>query len=426
MVTGDTDLLRRLLGTPDTAWLLARLRARLEQHGELRGTVVKQQATQGERTAVARLLGRPVRAGNSASVPLAALDAALRRNAWPGGLESAVVALTGPFVHPDERRGQREEWRAASDRIHAIGAQHPNAAEWADAVVRGGSLKRAAADTADARRIAGQLGALADALPVEVEVVGVLAARLYGDAHALDARTPLGTLGAALAGALGGASAGGAAVASGGASAGTSVVTGAHVRREAWASVGVVVDELSSSVLALALPGGTNSPTAHALAALAEVGQPALLTYRQLAADVIGGVPSVVHVCENPAVVAAAADRFGPRSAALVCVGGQPGAAAVRLLRQMVDSGSELRFHGDFDTGGVAIARTLARHVPWLPWRFTGADYLDAIATLPDLVPFTGTVRETPWSPELAEALEEHRLRVEEESVIERLLADLA
>lgn len=72
------------------------------------------------------------------------------------------------------------------------------------------------------------------------------------------------------------------------------------------------------------------------------------------------------------------------------------------------------------------IARTLARHVPWTPWRFGAADYLDAVDALPDLVPFAGAIGTTEWDPALAEALEAHRLKVEEEALVEMLLADLA
>ena len=160
---------------------------------------------------------------------------------------------------------------------------------------------------------------LADALPTEGEVLGVLAARLFGDAHALDAKTTLGALAVGLAAAIGR----------------VPPASGAHARRAAWLACGVVVDDLSSTVIALGLPGGTTSPTARALAALSESGQPAVLTYRQLAVDDIGRCPEVVWVCENPAVVASAADRVGATAAALVCVNGQPGAAVVRLLTRL-------------------------------------------------------------------------------------------
>lgn len=405
----DRDRLVSLLGTAETVWLLQRMRERLERHGALSGTVTKPQATQGERTAVARLFGRTPRAGQSVSVSLDALDAVLRRGAWPGGLESAVVALTGAYVHPDERRNIREGWQAASERIRRLADDHPRTGRWAESVVRNGALKRASATPAEAQRIAEQLAALADALPAEGQVIGVLAARLFGDAHALDARTSLGSLGTGLAAALGG----------------SPQVGGAQARREVWASVGIIVDELSSWVLALGLIGGAESPTARALAALAESAQPAVLTYRQLATDAIGGVPPVVYVCENPAVVSAAADRRSTSAAALVCLNGQPGAAAFRLLSQLVAGGAELRYHGDFDAGGMAIARTLAGRIQWRPWRFAEVDYLDAVESLTDLLPFTGVIGETAWSPTLAAALDQHRLRVEEELVLETLLADI-
>ncbi|MEB0307590.1 DUF2399 domain-containing protein, partial [Cryobacterium sp. 10I1] len=91
--------------------------------------------------------------------------------------------------------------------------------------------------------------------------------------------------------------------------------------------------------------------------------------------DDIGRAPALVSVCENPAVIAAAADRYGAGAGAgagagggfvpIVCVNGQPGAAVLRLLTQLVEGGSRLRYHGDFDAGGVTIARTVARSVPW-------------------------------------------------------------
>lgn len=432
------EKLQRLLGGEDTAWLLQRLRAGLERHGELSGTVSKPQATQRERAAAARLIGRTVRAGNSASVSLDALDAKLRQGAWPEGLESAVVELTGPYTHPDERRGVREGWHAATARIREIAAAHPAAGDWAATVERTGALKRSTTEPFAALRLAQQLGVLAAALPADLEVIAVFAARLFGDAHALDARTPLGALGAGLAAVLGAGpvearnegvsdesvdpdvgvdDAGDVLVVAGG---------GALSRREAWASVGVLVDELSSWVLTLGLPGGEQSPTARALSVLSSAGQPAVLTYRQVVTDAVGRVPAVVYVCENPAVVAAAADRFGVNSAALICLSGQPGAAAIRLLRQLVAGGAELHYHGDFDAGGMAIARTLSRHVPWQPWHFEAADYLEAVARLPTLARFGGIARSTPWSEDLEHTLNVHRLRVEEESVLEKLLADLS
>jgi uncharacterized protein (TIGR02679 family) len=411
--SGDLDRVRHLLDTPPTAWLLTRMRGRLASTGELSGTVSKSAATSAERAAAARLVGRPVRAGQSASVSLDALDATLRRTgAWPDGLTSAVVALTGTVVLPSVRVAEREAWRQANDVLRELAGEHPQLAPWADGVIRAGTLKRAAAGPDEAHEIADRLAALARALPVDGESLGAFSARVAGDAHALDAQTSLGALAAGLASHLGGNA--------------THAATGtARWRRDAWQCVGVVVDELSSTVLALGLPGGAGSPTARALAELAGAGQPAILTLRQLMADAVGGVPLVVHVCENPAVIAAAADRQPGGAGPLVCVGGQPGSAVVRLLRTLVDGGARLRYHGDFDWGGMSIARTLAHHVPWEPWRLSAADYDHARSTLAGLPTLRGTPGTTPWDPALAEAMASARVKIEEELLLPTLLADL-
>ena len=412
--SGDLDRVRHLLDTPQTAWLLARMRGRLASTGELSGSVSKAAATSAERAAAARLTGRAVRAGQSASVSLDALDATLRRTgAWPDGLPaSAVVALTGTVVLPSAREAERVAWRQANDVLRQLAGEHPQLGPWVEGVSRAGTLKRAAAGPVAAQAIAERLAAIARALPVEGESLGAFSARVAGDAHALDAQTSLGVLAAGLVAHLGGSA--------------SHAATGtARWRRDAWQCVGVVVDELSSAVLALGLPGGASSPTARALAELAGAGQPVLLTLRQLMVDAVGTVPSVVHVCENPAVVAAAADLLGSGASPLVCVSGQPGSAVVRLLRTLVDGGAWLRYHGDFDWGGMSIARTLAHHVRWEPWRFRAADYDRARSTLTGLPTLRGTQGTTPWDPALAEAMASARVKVEEELLLPTLLADL-
>ena len=403
--------IRRLFGTPEMAWLLTRMRSRLEQKGTLEGTVTKQGASASERMAAARLFGRPVRSGSSASVSLDQLDEMLRRDAWPSGLSSAVIALVGPVVGPDVRRAERSSWQEVADTLRVIAIERPELSAWVDTVNRSGALRRATASASAAQTMTLQLGVLARALPAEGDALGVLAARLFGDAHALDPKTALGSMAVGLAAALTGHPAG----------------NGSRWRRDAWQLSGVVVDELSSTVLTLGLPGGLSSPTARALAALGEAGQPAVLTYRQLAADDIGRAPSRVSVCENPAVIAAAADRFGVGAGAvpLVCVNGQPGAAVIRMLTQLVAGGARLRYHGDFDAGGVGIARTVARSVPWTPWRFREADYRAACESSLATSVFSGAVGDTPWDEGLSGAMEELRLRVEEESVLSDLLDDL-
>ena len=410
---GDLDRLRRVLGTPDTAWLLPRMRSRLEATGSLTGKIVKAQATQSERTAAARLVGATVRSGLAVTVSLDAINSMLLSSgAWPAGLESAVIALTGPVTTPEARIAEREGWLAARQALHRLGTDRAELALWAEGIVGSGALKRGAATVADAHVLANRLIAIADALPSAGESLGVFSARIVGDAHALDNGTSLGTLAMRLAAAIG-------------TLATDAPTTSARWRREAWASAGIVIDELSSMVLVLGLPGGTESATAISLAALARDGQPALLTLRQLNLTSIGAIPPEVFVCENPAIVAAAADQLGVSCPPLVCVSGQPGAAVIRLLVTLAEGGAKLHYHGDFDWGGITIARTLGQRVDWQPWRYDAEAYRQAIASLTDLPPLKGSAVKTNWDPALEPAMTAGGFKVEEEQVLPALISDL-
>ncbi|WSJ43048.1 DUF2399 domain-containing protein [Streptomyces sp. NBC_01317] len=48
----------------------------------------------------------------------------------------------------------------------------------------------------------------------------------------------------------------------------------------------------------------------------------------------------------------------------------------------MHDHGATLHYHGDFDGRGLRIAGVLRRRVPWLPWRYTAANYRAAVPNL--------------------------------------------
>src|SRR6266571_4464243 len=149
----------------------------------------------------------------------------------------------------------------------------------------------------------------------------------------------------------------------------------ADSRRAAWAAVGVHLDELSSLALCLGLPGDTRTALGRTLASCREVGQPTVLTLRQLRCHDEPLRAARVRICENPVVVAAAADELGARCQPLVCVGGQPSAAGWRLLELLVGGGAEFSYHGDFDWGGIRIAGAVRRRVNWRPWRYDHVAY---------------------------------------------------
>lgn len=403
--------LRRLLGGPDTAWLRDRVRRRLERAEPVTGTVTRNPATAEEQDAVAGLVGRRRRNADSVSVRLDEVDAVLRRSGLhPGGLAGAVLDLTGPVTVRSEAARHREQaWRTAFAPLDRVVEDRPELRAWRDHLDRTGVVRRLAPAEGQAAVLIGDLAAALAGLPAEPQPVGRFAERVLGSAHALDQGRPLTSLLFRAVQVLSDVGEG----------------RGAAWEREVWASVGLVRDELSATVLTLGLPGDGATPTGGMLAAM--TGEPAILTLRQLVRDPprwdLTG--TVVSICENPVVVAEAAERLGARSGPLVCTAGQPGAAVMTVLRRLSAAGATLRHHGDFDWGGLRIANLLFARLQVRPWRYDAATYRWWTASDRRGRPLRGTPVEASWDPALTQAMERAGRSVEEERVLDPLLADL-
>jgi uncharacterized protein (TIGR02679 family) len=416
----DPERLNRLLGDPSLAWLVDRVRRRMERGQPLVGSVTRNTATGAERDAVARLFGRTPRAARGVSVSLNELDGLLRRSGiHAGGLAAAVVELTGGVVVvADVTAADARGWADAFAQASAACSGRPAIEQWLERVRTSGLAKRLAGGSFETgRELLDGVAAVVAALPVSPgESLAAFAARVCGRAHALDDGSPLGTLALGAARALAGLEPAG------------PDESATEARREAWAAVGVLCDELSSAVLTLGLPGG-GSATGRVLAAAFEYREPVWLTLRQLvrtpvqwrARDV-----SSVLVVENPSVIALAADRLGPRCPPLVCTNGQPRAATMVLLRALAAAGVELRHHGDFDWSGITIGNLLHRRLPIEPWQFDRESYLHAVRNHPHTALLTGAPVTPSWDPELECAIRTAGRQVEEELVAPELLERLA
>ena len=135
------------------------------------------------------------------------------------------------------------------------------------------------------------------------------------------------------------------------------------------------MDDLASRVLVLNLAADGND-LGEWLADATVRGVPFYVTLQQLIALPV--VPAVageatVHVCENPAVLRRAAADLGPRSRPLICTEGQPSTAFHRLAGAITANGGRLRYHGDFDWPGIAIANSVLRRHNATPWRLAAA-----------------------------------------------------
>lgn len=402
----DAERLGRLLGDPGLAWLVERVRQRLSHDRPLTGPVTLATPDESQRLAAESLLGRAPRAGRSLTVRLDTVDAILRRSGVSGeGLAAAVVALTGPVtLRAEARDSQQRAWEKA---YAPLGTLDAALADWAERIRKDGLVRRLArTPEAAGPMVEAAVRALRSLPAVPPTSRATFAARHLSNAHALDEGTPLAAL----------------------VLSGLRCLTafpdgeGAEWRREAWASAGLLKDDVSSTVLSLNLRG---TPS---LDWMADSGEPAVLTLRFLTRRTpvpVSTTRGTVHVCENPAVLSAAADAFGPACPPMVCLQGQPSAAALTLLRGLSAQGTDLLYHGDFDWGGARIAVTLRRSVPWRPWRYTAAHYRAAAAEMAEAPALTGSPAATPWDPALAVALAERGVRVEEEAVLDDLLADL-
>lgn len=133
----------------------------------------------------------------------------------------------------------------------------------------------------------------------------------------------------------------------------------------------------------------------------------------------------VVSICENPQVMQAAVRAAA--LAPLLCFSGNPASVGTQLFRRLLACGNQVRYHGDFDWPGVAIAGRVI-HEGALPWRMAAADYTDAVAGVDadHAVALTGPAVPTAWDPALASAMSTHGVAIHEEFVLPDLVTDLA
>ncbi len=249
-----------------------------------------------------------------------------------------------------------------------------------------------------------------NALPARAEPLAAVAARLFGNAHALDPGTPRASLAVRAAARIGG----------------VRFENGSEGRRAAWASVGVMCNELSTPALVFNLRTVGDTPLAGMLQHARHGIEPVHLSLRLLLHWPLGDDPTLrereIFVCENPTIVTLAADRLGFRCAPLICGNGQFATPLLVLLRQLRAAGARVRYHGDFDPAGLAIARRVMAESGARPWRFGAEDYL----AVPKGERFSGQPGTTPWDEALRAAMAEDGRAVHEEAVFDLLAADLA
>ncbi|MCW2530272.1 MAG: hypothetical protein JWM76_5132, partial [Pseudonocardiales bacterium] len=365
------------------------------------------------------LLSRPVTAG-SRVLPLDQLDLALRRSSAGRGLVAVVAELTGGPLRdrPSERTAAREDWQRVwtaleTDLVRSGLAHLDWVGSWVSWLHSSGSVTRLGPSASSVLR--DSVATLALVTPSILTVgerpanrprlLGELASIATGSAHGLDeGHSPSALVLRAVAIALG-----------------EPPPESAAERRALWQGLGVEPDLISGTVITWGLrPPGADRWSAM-MRERADLGLVTHLTLHELrrvdcplTAD-----DAVVHGCENPQIVQAAAEARIERP--LICVSGNPSGAGSELARRL-----RLRYHGDFDWPGLAIAgRLFAGGAE--PWRMGAGDYRTAVDTLaPDArLGLTGSAEATPWDPELSATMSLIGIAVHEEALVRVLLGDL-
>jgi uncharacterized protein (TIGR02679 family) len=396
---------------------------RLQRNG-LRptGVITLERLTRDERHALAGLLGRPLTA-DRVRIKLDDLDRVLRDTDAAAGLVDAADRRHGPLI---DRKGRREEklrrkvalWEAVREELAAYGFA---SADWVEDWLERARPLVARLDPQRAHAVLRTAVRCLASVPLNANAVGSpglvgrtdLASRIGGDSHALDDGRTLGSL------VLRGIAA----------KLREDLPVDAAGRRELWTRAGVQSDEVSTTVLTFGLTPAGNSPIADAIRARTNAGCEAHLTLRDLRRlDGLVSAGTHIWVCENPRVLEAVMDVGS--TATIICTMGNPATVASLLLRRLVDDGGKLRYRGDFDWPGIAMANRVISVYGARPWRMNVADYEHALAAAGDLLTelphLDGPVVEAVWDVTLTETMASRGRVVHEELMLETLVNDLA
>jgi uncharacterized protein (TIGR02679 family) len=381
----------------------------VERTGSLDGSVSLAGPDDAERHLVTGITGSYRATGARAvRVALFDLDDDLRDRCGMG-LLAVLARLNGPVRNRPAERAEEGRAKAATRREAAARAgRHAGEAwfhGWLDAIAADGTLTRLVR-RGDAD-LPGWAAEVLRRLPSDSMPLPVLAELATGDTKALSGTPLAGLVLRAWAGREGRPAPGSRAE-----------------QRAAWESAGVIVDDLASQVLVLHVRGRESHVVASWLGDAADFGIPFRLTLQQLMADPLTVAGGNVYVCENPAVLRAAASELAGSGAPLICTEGQPSAACHRLL---ASARGRIHWRGDFDWFGLRTTAMAIEKYDAVPWRMSIRDYTAGLDEgLTETEPLKGPAADSPWEPALATEMVRRGRSVMEERLIHTLLADLA
>ena len=385
--------------------LLAKMREKYVELGQVGGQVLLADSTAGERREIASFLGKPPYRDAQLKVRLVDVDKALRQSGFDCTLPDVLTAFfpDQPLVtRPQQRTAramQQADFRTAllaivtalpeDSRGRLWLSQGLHGQEWLFSRYKNAPLEEQERQLALIRYIGNVLNELPGAN--RPERLALFAQRTSGDPHALDANRPAGRL---LLLALND----------------FSIEANHHTQSTSpdaltpqdrahelrlYSDVGLLVDTISSNVAVFNLAGaffydGTPDPFVQAAGR-----RVLLLPMRQLLewqtilpatkSEADRSTTNDIYVFENPQVfeevIASSGDSKYIRT--LVCTSGWPSMAALKLLDLLLAQSPDTTLHysGDFDLKGLQIAASLMARYPGRcqPWHFDPDSYTVAL-----------------------------------------------
>jgi len=399
--------------TPELAWFWHALAAAADRRGDPhltdgRGITVLAPQDPAQRAAAVSLIGGSTQAGQRRSVSLPTLAELVRRRGpslTPGAVAAHAVRrpLAQRALDNTRRTGALQELAdALRDRLRT--AALPQSADIVDTLRRTGALARLLA-IPDATQVIADAVEVIAALPAPGHPVDrrLLADRTLADPHGLDEGTRVEVLARAILTAAG-------------------LVPPGTRARAAWAQVGVEWDEASGGIGTIGIhPDGWSLPPT----AVTTI-PPIELVHCTWTRPASTG--SWIFVTENPSVLTAAR-RLAHTGVAvrLLCTSGTPSETEVAAIARLTQLGWNLAVRADFDEAGLRHVRSLlAATDRAVPWRMTPHDYLDSLDAVRRTPLPTDALLDSPWDPHLAYAMRKQGAAAFEESLIPRLMDDLA
>lgn len=392
------------LADPGLAPLWSAVHAALDRNGlDWRGRLTLPELVPEGRRRLGVLIERPVPPGRR-TVSLAELAAGMARVAGADLVDVLAELGHAPAGRREALRARQEATRARRAALDGAVAEYlPDATwgtGWAHAAWTDGLF--ASYPPTEVRAVISRVGQVL-ACGGSGRSRNEIAARLLGDSHALDSATRLAAL----------------------VTRALVVRDGPETERAAWERAGMPLDLVSAPVLTWGLPLIGDGAVAAAARAMTGAGLPLHLSVLALRAQpprVAAGTP--VLVVENPRLVEVAAQRNLP--AAVLCTHGNPTTAPNEAVAALRVAGAQLRYHGDFDAPGLAMAAR-AHTAGCAPFQMSARHYRDAVAAAAaagvDLPRDPAPAPATAWDPDLAILFEDRRFVVHQERVMDEVLA---